>query len=43
MNLSFERSQKRTDEWYTPKYIIDALSSFQQTIIFLNSDNETPD
>lgn len=28
MNLSFERSQKRTDEWYTPKYIIDALGPF---------------
>lgn len=28
MNLSFERSKERTDEWYTPKHIIDALGSF---------------
>ena len=28
MNTSFERRKDRTDEWYTPKWIIDALGSF---------------
>ena len=28
MNTSFERGSNRTDEWYTPKYIIDALGKF---------------
>ena len=28
MNTSFERSQQRTDEWYTPKNIIDELGDF---------------
>lgn len=28
MNTSFERASNRTDEWYTPKWIIDALGSF---------------
>lgn len=28
MNTSFERSGKATDEWYTPKEIIDALGHF---------------
>lgn len=28
MNTSFERSNNRTDEWYTPKCIIDALGPF---------------
>lgn len=28
MNISFERSENRTDEWYTPKNIIDALGPF---------------
>lgn len=28
MNTSFERSAKRTDEWYTPPWIIDALGPF---------------
>lgn len=28
MNTSFERGQNRTDEWYTPKWIIDALGKF---------------
>lgn len=28
MNTSFERSQNRTDEWYTPKWIIDSLGKF---------------
>lgn len=27
MNLSFERASGRSDEWYTPKWIIDALRS----------------
>lgn len=28
MNTSFERGKNRTDEWYTPKWIIDALGEF---------------
>lgn len=28
MNTQFERSVKPTDEWYTPKEIIDALGKF---------------
>lgn len=28
MNTSFERSKQTTDEWYTPKWILDALGSF---------------
>lgn len=28
MNTSFERGNDRTDEWYTPKWIIDALGPF---------------
>lgn len=28
MNTSFERSAKATDEWYTPKYVINALGEF---------------
>lgn len=28
MNTSFERGHNRTDEWYTPKWIIDALGGF---------------
>lgn len=28
MNTSFERSKQTTDEWYTPKWIVDALGSF---------------
>ena len=28
MNTSFERVKNSTDEWYTPKYIIDALGEF---------------
>lgn len=28
MNTSFERSTKATDEWYTPKELIDSLGSF---------------
>lgn len=28
MNVNFERSKAATDEWYTPKEIIDALGSF---------------
>lgn len=27
MNTSFEKSKNSTDEWYTPKEIIDALRS----------------
>ena len=29
MNTSFERSSNTTDEWYTPKEIIDALGKFE--------------
>ena len=28
MNTSFERSAAATDEWYTPKEIIDSLGKF---------------
>lgn len=28
MNTSFERVKNSTDEWYTPKYIVDALGEF---------------
>ena len=28
MNTSFERRKDRSDEWYTPKWIIDALGPF---------------
>lgn len=28
MNTSFERSTKATDEWYTPKELIDSLGCF---------------
>lgn len=28
MNTSFEKSKDTTDEWYTPKYIIDSLGIF---------------
>ena len=28
MNTSFERSANTTDEWYTPKEIVDALGVF---------------
>ena len=28
MNTSFERSAKATDEWYTPKELIDSLGEF---------------
>ena len=28
MNTSFEKSKNSTDEWYTPKEIIDALGEF---------------
>lgn len=28
MNTSFEKSKNSTDEWYTPKEIIDALGKF---------------
>lgn len=28
MDISFERGNFRTDEWYTPKWIIDALGPF---------------
>ena len=28
MNTTFERSANSTDEWYTPKEIIDALGEF---------------
>lgn len=28
MNTSFERSAKASDEWYTPKHIIDSLGEF---------------
>lgn len=28
MNTSFERSEKATDEWYTPIHIIDSLGKF---------------
>lgn len=28
MNTSFERGNNRTDEWYTPKWMIDALGKF---------------
>lgn len=28
MNTSFEKSKKSSDEWYTPKYIIDELGVF---------------
>lgn len=28
MNTSFEKSKNSTDEWYTPKYIIDSLGEF---------------
>lgn len=28
MNTQFERSEKATDEWYTPKEVIDALGGF---------------
>ncbi len=28
MNTSFERCANTTDEWYTPKWIIDALGEF---------------
>lgn len=28
MNTSFERSSKATDEWYTPKELIDSLGEF---------------
>lgn len=27
MNTSFEKSKNSTDEWYTPKEIIDALGN----------------
>lgn len=29
MNTSFERSANTTDEWYTPKEIVDALGEFE--------------
>ena len=29
MNTSFERSANTTDEWYTPKEIVDALGKFE--------------
>lgn len=28
MNTSFEKSKNSTDEWHTPKEIIDALGEF---------------
>lgn len=28
MNTSFERSANTTDEWYTPKFIIESLGEF---------------
>lgn len=28
MNTTFEKSSNSTDEWYTPKEIIDALGKF---------------
>lgn len=28
MNTSFEKSKNSTDEWYTPKYVIDSLGEF---------------
>lgn len=28
MNTTFERTENTTDEWYTPKEIIDALGPF---------------
>lgn len=28
MNTSFEKSKKATDEWYTPKELIDSLGAF---------------
>lgn len=28
MNTTFEKSANSTDEWYTPKEIIDALGEF---------------
>lgn len=28
MNTSFEKSKNPTDEWYTPKYVIDSLGEF---------------
>lgn len=28
MNTSFERVKNSSDEWYTPKYIIDSLGDF---------------
>lgn len=28
MNTSFERCANTTDEWYTPKWIIDSLGEF---------------
>lgn len=28
MNTQFERCEKTTDEWYTPKWIVDALGEF---------------
>lgn len=28
MNVSFERTANTTDEWYTPKYILDSLGKF---------------
>lgn len=28
MDTSFERTKNTTDEWYTPKYIIESLGEF---------------
>lgn len=28
MNVSFERGERRTDEWYTPRWVIDKLGDF---------------
>lgn len=28
MNVGFERTANTTDEWYTPRYIIDSLGKF---------------
>lgn len=40
MNTSFERSKQTTDEWYTPKWIVDALGggkSMVKSSVFTSS------
>lgn len=42
MNTSFERSKQTTDEWYTPKWIVDALGSFDLVHALLKTVCGTP-